>query len=606
MIARRGAAAGGAARLDPAGWFAQRAWQAFDFQREVRAAMAAGESGLLHASTGSGKTYAVWFGALMRAAALGVLWLTPMKALAADTTRAIELPLPELAPAWTVGRRTGDAPSAERARQDKRLPTALVTTPESLSSLLTREHAARELGGVHTVIVDEWHELIGNKCGVQVQLALARLRCWNPQLAVWGLSATLGNLDEAMATVCGAASARLVQGRIDKTLVIDTLLPKEPGRFSWGGHLGAQMQQPVVEEIERTMKEGSGSTLVFSNVRSQAEIWYQLLLAARPEWAGQIALHHGSLDKDVRTWVEAGLKDGSLRAVAATSSLDLGVDFLPVERVLQIGSAKGVARLLQRAGRSGHAPGRASRVTLVPTDTLELIEADALFADVKTAFAHRALTRDEFDWALDSSSAVAQAWAPTRELHRAPGTWRLRRARSRRFVDRETSRQVGKNPRRCRGGVERAGASEPAQIKIGLNIMARWPQLFRNFDAARLAIRLLALWKLFKHPDTPLVPKLVAVAVLAYAVSPIDLIPDFIPVLGLLDDIILLPLGVALVARLTPTHLWRARLAEAEAGADNLPCLLWGAVAVVLVWLLLLGGFGWWRWSLWNSAGSVA
>ena len=432
-------------------WFASRHWQAFAFQRDVWAAMAADESGLLHASTGSGKTYAVWFGALQRAAALGVplagrhapplgvLWLTPMKALAADTARAIALPLPELAPAWTVGRRTGDTASAERARQDKRLPTALVTTPESLSLLLTREHAARELGGVHTVIVDEWHELIGNKRGVQVQLALARLRRWNPRLVVWGLSATLGNLDDAMATLC-STPARLVQGRIDKALVIDTLLPHEPGRFSWGGHLGAQMQQPVVEEIERTMKEGSGSTLVFTNVRSQAEIWYQLLLAARPEWAGQIALHHGSLDKSVREWVEAGLKDGSLRAVVATSSLDLGVDFLPVERVLQIGSAKGVARLLQRAGRSGHAPGRASRVTLVPTNTLELVEAaaarraalagqvesrlspakpldvlvqhmvtvalgggfnaDALFDEVRSAFAYRELTRDEFDWAL--------------------------------------------------------------------------------------------------------------------------------------------------------------------------------------------------------------
>ena len=436
---------------DVPAWFASRHWQAFAFQRDVWAAMAAGESGLLHASTGSGKTYAVWFGALQRAAALGVplagrhapplgvLWLTPMKALAADTTRAIELPLPALAPAWTVGRRTGDTPSAERTKQDKRLPTALVTTPESLSLLLTREAAVRELASVHTVIVDEWHELIGNKRGVQVQLALARLRRWNPRLVVWGLSATLGNLDDAMATLCGAP-ARLVQGRVDKALVIDTLLPHEPGRFSWGGHLGAQMQQPVVQEIERTLAQATGSTLVFTNVRSQAEIWYQLLLAARPEWAGQIALHHGSLDKSVREWVEAGLKDGTLRAVVATSSLDLGVDFLPVERVLQIGSAKGVARLLQRAGRSGHAPGRASRVTLVPTNTLELVEAaaarraalagqvesrvspakpldvlvqhlvtvalgggfeaDALFGEVRSAFAYRELTRDEFDWAL--------------------------------------------------------------------------------------------------------------------------------------------------------------------------------------------------------------
>ena len=133
------------------------------------------------------------------------------------------------------------------------------------------------------------------------------------------------------------------------------------------------MQGAVVREIEQQ----EGSTLVFTNVRSQAEIWYQLLLDARPDWAGQIALHHGSLDKSVREWVEAGLKAGTLKAVVATSSLDLGVDFLPVARVLQIGSPKGVARLLQRAGRSGHAPGRPSRLTLVPTNTLELLEAAA-------------------------------------------------------------------------------------------------------------------------------------------------------------------------------------------------------------------------------------
>ncbi len=461
-------------------WFEARGWISLAFQREVWTAMAAGQSGLLHATTGSGKTYAVWFGALRHTVALGlplaassapslgVLWLTPMKALAADTTRALQLPLPELAPAWTGGRRTGDTPSAERARQDKRMPTALVTTPESLSLLLTREHAARDLAGVHTVIVDEWHELIGNKRGVQVQLALARLRRWNPRLAVWGLSATLGNLDDAMATLCGAP-ARLVQGRIDKALVIDTLLPHEPGRFSWGGHLGAQMQRPVVEEIERTMRDGTGSTLVFTNVRSQAEIWYQWLLAARPEWAGQIALHPGSLDKGVREWVEAGLKDGSLRAVVATSSLDLGVDFLPVERVLQIGSAKGVARLLQRAGRSGHAPGRASRVTLVPTNTLELVEAaaarraalagavesrmspakpldvlvqhlvtvalgggfeaNAMFDEVRSAFAYRTLERGEFDWALafverggDSLGAYPQYHCVVRD---AAGVYRV-------------------------------------------------------------------------------------------------------------------------------------------------------------------------------------
>ncbi|HMY98257.1 MAG TPA: ligase-associated DNA damage response DEXH box helicase [Burkholderiaceae bacterium] len=452
-------------------WFAERGWAPFDFQREVWAAMAAGESGLLHATTGAGKTYAVWFGALARAVALGadrqarqapplgVLWLTPMRALAADTTRALTLPLTSLAPAWTVGLRTGDTPSAERARQDRRWPSALVTTPESLSLMLTRERAREELAGVHTVIVDEWHELIGSKRGVQVQLALARLAQWNPRLAVWGVSATLGNLDEAMATLVGPQRrGRLVRGRVPKALQIDALLPADAGRFSWGGHLGAQMRDPVVAEIEQ-----AATSLVFTNTRSQAEIWYQLLLDARPDWAGLIALHHGSLDPSVRAWVEAGLKAGQLKAVVATSSLDLGVDFLPVERVLQIGSAKGIARLLQRAGRSGHAPGRPSRITLVPTNTMELVEAaaareaalagrvearrsphepldvlvqhlvtvalgggfraDALYAEVRGAHAYRELPRAHFDWALAFVEHGGSSLGAYPEYHRVlPGT----------------------------------------------------------------------------------------------------------------------------------------------------------------------------------------
>ncbi len=430
-------------------WFAARGWQPFPFQNEVWAAMAAGRSGLLHATTGSGKTYAVWFGAIEHARTLdlaqqgahapplGVLWLTPMRALAADSARAIAAPLEDIGlGAWTVGMRTGDTPSAERAKQDRRFPTALITTPESLSLMLTRENAKQELSSIHTVIVDEWHELMGSKRGVQVQLAIARLKRFNPGLIVWGLSATLGNLDEAMQVLLGHGDGDMVRGRVEKDLVIDTLLPTNPGRFSWGGHLGKQMQVPVVEEIEK-----SATTLVFVNMRSQAEAWYQLLIEMRPDWAGRVALHHGSLDKEVREWVESGLKEGRLKAVVATSSLDLGVDFLPVERVLQIGSAKGVARLLQRAGRSGHAPGRASRITLVPTNTLELIEAaaarraalagtiekratpdkpfdvlvqhlvtialgggfrdDELFDEVKQAWAYRHLARAEFDWALD-------------------------------------------------------------------------------------------------------------------------------------------------------------------------------------------------------------
>ncbi len=289
-------------------WFAGRGWRPFDFQREVWSAMAAGRSGLLHATTGSGKTYAVWMGVLDRArtsdAGLQALWLTPMRALAADTARALALPLPERAPRWTVGLRSGDTPAAERARQDRKLPQALVTTPESFTLLLTRADAHERLGGVHTVIVDEWHEMVGNKRGVQVQLALARLKRWNPLLVVWGLSATLGNLDEAMQMLLGARRRRAGARQGRQAAVVDTLLPHDPGRFSWGGHLGAQMEQPVVQEIER-----SGTTLVFTNVRSQAEIWYQMLLRSRPDWAGQIALHHGSLDKQ-RARVGRGRPEG--------------------------------------------------------------------------------------------------------------------------------------------------------------------------------------------------------------------------------------------------------------------------------------------------------
>ncbi|HSV54422.1 MAG TPA: ligase-associated DNA damage response DEXH box helicase [Burkholderiaceae bacterium] len=447
-------------------WLARRSWQPFAFQREVWVALAQGRSGLLHATTGSGKTYAVWLGmleALLKAHPPGrsaeplrLVWITPMRALAADTLRALAGPLCELAPSWTIGLRTGDTTSAERARQDRRWPTVLVTTPESLSLMLARDKAREELESVAYVVSDEWHELIGSKRGVQLQLALARLTRFNPRLVVWGLSATLGNLEEAMATLCHPGAApepALVRGRIDKSLVIDTLIPPDPGKYTWAGHLGRGMQQPVVDEIAK-----SGTTLVFTNVRSQAEIWYQLLLQTKPEWAGEIALHHGSLDKEVRAWVEGGLKQGTLRAVVATSSLDLGVDFLPVERVLQIGSAKGVARLLQRAGRSGHAPGRASRVTLVPTNTMELVEAAAarraaeagriekrespakpldvlvqhivtvalgggftaneLFEEVRGAWAYRDLARAEFDWALAFCERGGESLTAYPDYHR--------------------------------------------------------------------------------------------------------------------------------------------------------------------------------------------
>ncbi|MES2500018.1 MAG: DEAD/DEAH box helicase, partial [Pseudomonadota bacterium] len=442
-------------------WFSQHAWQPFPFQQQVWQAVAKGQSGMLHATTGAGKTYAVWMAAIERFATkkltdnsdqnttkksatkrklatqpLTVLWITPMRALAADTERALILPINALSLDWSVGLRTGDTSSAERTRQSKRLPTALITTPESLTLLLTRPDAAETFASLQMVVVDEWHELIGNKRGVQLQLALARLRRWQPALITWGLSATLGNLQHAMDVLIPAANNPvLIQGKLAKDLLIDTLLPPGIERFPWAGHLGLRMLPQVVEQIE-----SSASSLIFTNTRSQCEIWYQALLEARPDWAGLIALHHGSLDRHVREWVELGLKEGRLKAVVCTSSLDLGVDFLPVERVLQIGSPKGVARLMQRAGRSGHAPGRASRLTMVPTHSLELIEsiaaqdaiaarqiepresprkpldvlvqhlvtialgggfiAEELLAEVRSCYAYQELTNDEWRWAL--------------------------------------------------------------------------------------------------------------------------------------------------------------------------------------------------------------
>lgn len=433
-------------------WFAQRGWKPFAFQKEVWQAVKAGESGLLHASTGSGKTYAVWFAALDRFATpspavtasprprkkpvmapLTVLWITPMRALAADTARALQAPLDDLQVPWDIGLRTGDTSSAERARQSRKLPSTLITTPESLTLLLTRADAREAFAQLRMVVIDEWHELLGNKRGVQLQLALARLRLWQPELLVWALSATLGNLEHAREVLMPAG--RLVQGKLAKDLRIDSLLPAGLERFPWAGHLGLRMLPQVVEELE-----ASSTALVFTNTRSQAESWYQALLEARPDWAGLLALHHGSLSQEVRDWVEQALKEGRLKAVVCTSSLDLGVDFLPVERVLQIGSPKGVARLMQRAGRSGHAPGRPSRATLVPTHSLEVLEAaaaqsavaerkvearlspdkpldvlvqhlvsmalgggfhaDAMLAEVRSAWAYRSLSDDEWQWAL--------------------------------------------------------------------------------------------------------------------------------------------------------------------------------------------------------------
>jgi ATP-dependent helicase Lhr and Lhr-like helicase len=386
------AEAGPFARLDE--WFASRDWTPFEFQREVWSAYARGESGLIHAATGTGKTYAAWMGPLLEALArneaprrlrrradaeaLRVLWITPLRALAADTEQALREPVTALGLPWTVESRTGDTTQARRSRQRERLPSALVTTPESLSLLLCRSDHAAILSTLECVVVDEWHELLSTKRGVQVELALARLRRIQPRLRTWGLSATLGNLDVAAGTLLGLdadgqpVARRLVRGVVPKDTEVEALVPDTMERFPWAGHLNTRLLPEVMRRLAQ-----AESAIVFTNTRSQCEIWFQSIIAADPTWFEFTAIHHGSLSRAQRNDVEDGLKTGRYRVVVATSSLDLGVDFSPVDVVMQVGSPKGVARLLQRAGRSGHSPGRTSRVVCVPTHAFELVEVAA-------------------------------------------------------------------------------------------------------------------------------------------------------------------------------------------------------------------------------------
>lgn len=373
-------------------FFASKGWQPLDFQQETWQAFLAGKSGLLHAPTGLGKTLAVYLGPLAatleRGAGCRILWLTPLRALAADTLRALREPLDMIGSGLTAEARTGDTPAALRARLRRNFPHTFVTTPESLSLMLTHADTRDKFSSLACVIVDEWHELLGTKRGIQTELCLARLRAWLPNLRIWGLSATLGNLTEARRSLLGSAFPHSVEisATWPKEIVIETVIPKEIEHFPWAGHLGTLLAPQVVQHLEK-----AATTLLFTNTRSQTEIWFQELLSLKPEWEGKIAMHHGSLDRAERDLAESGLRDGSLKCVVATSSLDLGVDFSPVDQVIQIGSPKGIARLLQRAGRSGHQPGKSSRILCVPSNVLELVE----FAAAREAAQIRAIEARE-------------------------------------------------------------------------------------------------------------------------------------------------------------------------------------------------------------------
>ncbi len=372
---------------------------------------------MVNAPTGCGKTFSVYLGSViqfinqhpndyqsLKNNGLQLLWITPLRALAKDIGRAMEEVIVELGMQWQVGIRNGDTTTSERQKQKRHVPEVLIITPESLHLFLAQKSYTESLQNLKVIAVDEWHELIGSKRGVQVELAISRIV--NSQLSIdhrpqiiedtnrhrlstidyrpislWGISATIGNLEEAkdvlLSPLCPSPLERgwgeAVKANLDKQINIYSIIPDEIEKYPWAGHLGIKLAEQIVPIIE-----ASTTTLIFINTRGMAERWYQTLLDVAPQLAGAIALHHGSIEQELRLWVEEALHTQTLKAVVCTASLDLGVDFRPVDTVIQVGSPKGVSRFLQRAGRSGHKPGDVSKIYFLPTHSLELLEAAAL------------------------------------------------------------------------------------------------------------------------------------------------------------------------------------------------------------------------------------
>lgn len=376
----------------------------FPFQQETWDHIRHGRSGLVNAPTGYGKTFSVFLGSIIQFIedhpldyrtraknGLQLIWITPLRALAKDIGRAMEEVFAELGMLWQVGIRNGDTPSSERQRQKRSMPEVLIITPESLHLLLAQKDHSLFFSSLKVIAVDEWHELLGSKRGVQVELALCRIVALQKKMSgkcccIWGISATIGNLEEAKEVLMAPLGhpenkTVIVKATAGKKISIRSIIPKPIEKYPWAGHLGIKLVHEIPPILEKNK-----TTLVFINTRGMTEMWYQQLLTAEPDLAGAIALHHGSIEQELRLWVEDALHAGILKAVVCTASLDLGVDFRPVEMVIQVGSPKGVARFLQRAGRSGHQPGAVSNIYFLPTHSLELLEAAALKEAIEKQF----------------------------------------------------------------------------------------------------------------------------------------------------------------------------------------------------------------------------
>jgi ATP-dependent Lhr-like helicase len=377
------------------GWFARQGWSAFPFQTQTWTAFLQGKHGLLNAPTGSGKTYALWMPIVLdyiksnpdyktkHKPGLKAIWVTPLRALSIEIKQAAERVANDLETGLMVGIRTGDTSTAERSKMRNKMPDLLITTPESMHLMLASKDYKNIFKSCTAIVVDEWHELLGTKRGVQTELALSRLKHIAPKLRIWGISATIGNLSQAMEVLLGLDSEALqnsamIRAHINKKINVTSVIPEKMDTYPWRGHMGLHLVDEVANIIKR-----SRTTLIFTNVRATCEIWFQTLLEKHPEFAGDMAMHHGSISRETRQWVEQAVRDEQLRAVVCTSSLDLGVDFAPVETVIQVGGPKGVARFLQRAGRSGHRPGQESNIHFLATHALELVEASALRRAVK-------------------------------------------------------------------------------------------------------------------------------------------------------------------------------------------------------------------------------
>ncbi|MDQ7947897.1 MAG: ligase-associated DNA damage response DEXH box helicase [Pedobacter sp.] len=364
----------------------------FDFQKEAWEYYLNGYSGIVNAPTGFGKTFSLFLAVVIEGINLDektkrkgkdrlqLIWITPLRSLAKDIARAMREVLAELDLEWEVAVRNGDTTSNEKLQQKKSMPEVLLITPESLHLLLAQKGSSTLFQNLKCIVADEWHELLGSKRGVLVELAISRIKglqakTGHPHLRVWGISATIGNIEEALDVIAPDEKEKrtIVKAQLNKKIQIKSVLPDDIETLPWAGHLGLKLAYKLLPIIKK-----SKTTLIFINTRGQSEMWYQHLLNIEPELAGRIAIHHGSIDYELRNWIEDSLHTGLLKAVIATSSLDLGVDFKPVDTVVQVGSPKGVARFLQRAGRSGHSPGETSKIYFLPTHALELVEAAAI------------------------------------------------------------------------------------------------------------------------------------------------------------------------------------------------------------------------------------